>query len=70
MSLVYKETEYGYQYGPVKVERGFSDAKKGWVVLLVTTDKYPRGLQLYVTKTGKVRLFGDTGEYKLMKGKR
>lgn len=59
-----RETQYGYQWGPVSVERGFSDEKKGWVTVLVKTKKYPHGLQLYVTKSGKVRLFSANGEFK------
>lgn len=64
VAMIYKETTYGYQFGPVTVERGFSDEKKGWVTILVKTKKYPHGLQLYVTKTGKVRLFSAKGEFK------
>ena len=55
----YAETEYGFEWGAVKVERIFSDDKKGWVTLGLTTPKHPYGIQIYVTKTGKIRIFGN-----------
>lgn len=56
-------TQYGFEWGPVSIERAASDEKKGWVVLLVKTAKYPHGLQVYVTKTGKVRVHADGVEW-------
>jgi hypothetical protein len=53
----YKETKYGFEYGPVTITRLFSDEKKQWVTLEVKTQK--EELQIYVTKTGKVRIFSD-----------
>lgn len=57
-------TQYGFVWGPVSVERAVSDEKKGWVLLLVKTAKYPYGLQVYVTKTGKVRVHSASGEWR------
>jgi hypothetical protein len=57
------ETEYGYKFGPATVERAYGDEKKGWVLILLKTAKHPDGIQLYVTKTGKVRVFSDGGEW-------
>ena len=51
-------TQYGYTFGPVTVERACSDDKAGWVAMLLKTAKHPNGIQLYVTKSGKVRIFG------------
>lgn len=51
----YAESPYGFEYGAAKVERLFSDEKKGWVTIGVTTPKVE--IQVYVTKTGKVRVF-------------
>jgi hypothetical protein len=62
----YKETPYGFEWGAAIVERCFSDSKKGWVTLLVRTKKDE--LQVYVTKTGKVRVYSRKGEL-LLKGK-
>lgn len=62
MSEHYKETPYGFEWGAAKVERCFSDSKKGWVTLLVKTPKIQ--LQIYVTKTGKVRVHDATWEWK------
>jgi hypothetical protein len=61
----YKETKYGFEWGAAEVTRCFSDAK-GWVTLLLETPKHKGGksLQIYVTKTGKVRIFSARGEWK------
>ena len=50
------ETPYGFDYGPAKVTRCMSDGPKGWVVIAVETAKHDQRLQIYVTKTGKVRV--------------
>jgi hypothetical protein len=56
--ILYKETQYGFDWGAAKITRCFSDTKKGWVTLLLETPKHQGGnaLQIYVTKTGKVRI--------------
>jgi hypothetical protein len=59
----YLETPYGFEYGSVRVERTCSDDKKGWVVLNVVSQK--KNLQVYVTKTGKMRLSLDGKEIQL-----
>ena len=61
----YSETKYGFEYGAAKVSRMFSDEKKGWVTLGIETPKHSGhdGLQVYVTKTGKVRIFDKHGEW-------
>ena len=63
------ETPFGFQWGAAKVLRGFYDEEKDWVTLLLETKKYPQGIQIYVTKTGKVRVYCDKGEW-LPKDKR
>lgn len=55
-SVHYKVDECGFEYGAAHVQRIASDPKKGWVVLEVRTRK--TWVQIYVTKMGKVRLFG------------
>lgn len=60
-----KLTEYGFEFGPATVERACSDEKQGWVVLLLKTKKYPHGIQFYVTKSGKVRVNCQKGEWKV-----
>lgn len=53
----FKNTDYGFEWGAATIERRFSDKKREWVVLGITT---PRdALQVYVTKTGKVRVFSN-----------
>ena len=60
--LHFKETEYGFEYGSAKITRLFSDEKKQWVTIGVET---PKGLiQIYVTKTGKIRVHSKSGEWK------
>ena len=58
--IPYKEVDYGFQYGTAEVTRLCSDDKKGWVVLLVETPK--QKLQIYVTKTGLVRVHDKDGK--------
>jgi hypothetical protein len=58
----YKETRYGFEYGAAKVERIFSDEKNGWVVIGVQTVR-KHAIQIYVTKTGKVRIHSEGGEW-------
>jgi hypothetical protein len=59
-------TEYGFNWGAAKVTRGFSDDRKGWVTILLDTPK-GAGIQVYVTKTGKVRVHDRNGEWKAPK---
>lgn len=67
MTIHYKETEYGFQYGAAEVTRICSDEKKGWVVLGVKTPK--QDIQVYVTKTGKIRIHENGKEWFALKGK-
>lgn len=60
-SIHYAETQYGFDWGVAKITRCFSDSKKGWVTLVVETPKH--NIQIYVTKTGKVRISDATGEW-------
>jgi len=55
----YAELTSGFEYGAAKVTRLFSDENRGWVVLGVETPK--QSVQVYVTKTGKVRVHGTDG---------
>ena len=60
-AIHYAETRYGFAWGAAKITRCFSEAKNGSVVLLLTTPK--QMIQLYVTKTGKVRIADAIGEW-------
>jgi len=59
--MIYEEILYGFKYGAAEVTRLTSDDKKGWVVLQVKTPKTE--IQIYVTKTGKVRIYKDGKEW-------
>lgn len=58
-----KRTPYGFDFGPAEIECVCSDEKKGWVMMRVITKKYPSGIQIYVTKSGKLRVFGNGKEW-------
>ena len=67
----YQETKYGFEFGNAKITRICSDDKRGWVLLGIETDKYKgdKSLQVYITKTGKIRIYSQNGEWLLMEGK-
>lgn len=56
----FKETDCGFEWGAAKVVRLMSDEKKGWITLGITTPKQGYAIQVYVTKTGNVRVFNCT----------
>ncbi len=57
MDIHYKDIPYGFEYGSAEVTRICSNESKGWVVVGVDTPK--ANVQIYVTKTGKVRVWYD-----------
>jgi len=57
--IPFAETDYGFRWGAGTFERGMSDDRRGAVWLLVTTPKAQ--LQVYATKTGKVRIHDSEG---------
>jgi len=71
-TIHYKKTKYGFEFGSAKIARACSDTKKGWVILTIETPKHKgsKHIQLYVTKTGKVRFITQGKEYKLEKHKK
>jgi hypothetical protein len=56
-------TEHGIAWGAAQLDCGFSDDKKGWVVFILKTAKHPEGIQIYVTKTGKVRVLSKGADW-------
>ena len=65
MNIHYQETKYGFDYGAAKITRLFSDEKKKWITLGLETPKHEghNAIQIYVTKTGKVRIHDSRGEW-------
>ena len=61
----YKEIPFGFEYGSAKVTRLLANRKSGFVIVAVETPKHKQNdfLQIYVTKTGKVRVFDKSGEW-------
>ena len=61
----YAETEYGFEYGAAKVTRIHADERKGWVIISLQTPRHGGAddMQIYVTKTGKVRIHDSRGEW-------
>jgi len=57
-----EEIKYGFNYGAAEVTRMCSDDKKGWVMVMIDTPKENR-IQIYVTKTGKIRIHDKNGEW-------
>ena len=57
-------TQYGFNWGSARVERTMSDDKKGWVHLNVKTPKELQRVSIYVTKTGKTRVYKNGVELK------
>jgi len=66
----FQETEYGFEYGDAKITRLSSDEKKGRVTLSVESSKCVGHdcIQIYITKTGKIRIFAKEGEWKPPEG--
>lgn len=60
-TVPFAELPYGFQYGAAKVTRLFSDEKKGCITLGIETPK--QAIQVYVTKTGKIRINDSDGEW-------
>ena len=58
-----QRTPHGIEWGPAELDCGFSDDKKGWIVFILKTAKHPRGIQVYVTKTGKVRVLSSGADW-------
>jgi len=56
--LHFKETQFGFEWGPVKIERHISH--NGMVVLGIKTDKVD--MNFHVTKTGKVNICIPSGQ--------
>jgi hypothetical protein len=66
MEIRCQETTYGFNYGAAEITRLFSDKKTGSITLALKT---PKGeLQIYVTRTGKVRIFDYHGKAKEWQG--
>jgi hypothetical protein len=65
----YKELECGFEYGDARVFPLTADNKKGWVIITVETSKYKgcEAIEVYVTRTGKVRVFSVDGEWTVRK---
>lgn len=65
MKITGQRTPYGFEWGPVEVSRCCDDERQGWVILHIETEKTKRAncpLEIYVTRTGKIRIFSN-GEW-------
>lgn len=58
----YKEPQYGFEWGSARLQRLLSDGDKGWVAIGIDTPKV-HGMQIYITKTGKIRISDERGEW-------
>lgn len=57
--MKYQVTNHGVQFGPALVEALCSDDAKGWILLRLKTGKTT--IEVYVTKTGKIRFYQPNG---------
>lgn len=64
--------QHGIEWGSSKITLMFDDDEKEWVTWGLETPKYKgqNRIQIYVTKTGKVRINDTRGEWSPPKGKR
>jgi hypothetical protein len=60
----FQETQFGFEWGAVTIERNFS-GPPGWVHFTMKTPK--TNLSVYVTKTGKIRIYDGDREINLRK---
>ena len=65
--MISQPCPFGFEWGSTKITRLFFNEKDGWITLGITTPKDE--LQIYVTKTGKVRVWNKKGEMKVEKTK-
>lgn len=61
----YAETNYGFEWACARIQRISIDRKKGWIILGIETPKFEghNSLQVYITRTGKIRIFDSRGEW-------
>ena len=57
--MEFEDRRFGFLFGPAEITRIASDDEKGWIVLGLKTAK--TAVQIYVTKTGKVRVHTEGG---------
>ena len=55
-----ERTEHGFKFGAAEVTCICADEAKGWAIIGLKTPKFD--LQIYTTKTGKVRIFNSGRE--------
>ena len=55
-----ERTDSGFNFGAAEVSCACADDKAGWVIMMVNTPK--ASVQVYVTKTGKVRFYKNGKE--------
>ena len=70
MSVHFKKTKYGFEFGSAVITRLFSNDKNGATVFGVKTPRkvYGEGLQIYTTRTGMIKVSDSRGEWTPPKG--
>ena len=61
--IPFENQQYGFRWGAATVTRLFSEKRHGWIIIEIRTPKCD--WQVYVTRTGKVRVFARDGELSL-----
>lgn len=62
--MINENTQYGFKWGALTVERYCSDEQKGWVYMGVRSPK--QHIEIYCTKTGKIRVYRKTKKGNLL----
>lgn len=60
-TMHFQNTKFGFEWGAAKVQRLCDDDKRGWVIIEIVSPK--NELQIYITKTGKIRVLDKNGEW-------
>lgn len=57
-----EETPFGFRWGPLEITRAIDDYKRGVIVTQLKTKRHM--MDVYVTRTGKIRIFDKGQEWK------
>lgn len=62
--LAFSPTQYGFEWGGAIVQRHIADSSTGHVVLSVKGRKRKDNIDIYVSRTGKIRVYGNGWEWR------
>lgn len=61
----YKEIPYGFEIGAASITVCSCDERRGCATVLLTTPRHlgEKEIQIYITKSGKIRIFSEHKEW-------